>query len=93
MEKRATKEAETIDTEISFRLFSGLWMSTRVAKKRRENTKRAPCLFSYPPSNHSGKERIHGKNREIQGIRKSKKREMYKLFWIHEKCFHQKKKP
>jgi len=24
MEKRATKEAETIDTEISFRLFSGL---------------------------------------------------------------------
>jgi len=55
-------------------------MSTRVAKKRRENTKMAPCLFSYPPSNHSGKERIHGKNREIQGIRKSKKRGMYKLF-------------
>jgi len=24
MEKRATKEAETIDTEIRFRLFSGL---------------------------------------------------------------------
>jgi len=55
-------------------------MSTREAKKRRENTNRAPCLFSYPPSNQSGKERVHGKSRETQGIRKSKKRGMYKLF-------------
>jgi hypothetical protein len=92
-EKNETKDAEIIDTYISFCRFWESSKFTRRAKRKRAKRKRAPCLFSYHPRSHSEKERSQGKKKETQGIRKRHKSKPYDTFFTLERLFFQKSKP